>query len=397
MMDTIYTQAHLTIIAPEGDAYQGLPGVNGLCRYKPTILSLGNVKMRIIKDPITELTLGNWVWTKRAWTYQEGCLSRRKIFFTSFGVVFWCGPMYRLEGIQYPSISSDERNDYFRLILRRAVPHVRTTPDVSINYMVEAIAHYSEREMTYEHDALNAFLGVLNAFNITHYWGVPIVPHIITQLPGMMLFWVTKKAGNERCDFPTWSWTRWNTGISFSRPASDLRLPTTSSIKTIEIQLQDMRWCNVLGDCPYRGNLGRIGCGKKLRITGYTVEFQCDPLDDTRYFFVSSSKAREYPFVINFDDKDDLTRKDLAEATMFELDQIRVKDKFSLEDRSVFWMWARYLVLMKQGEEYRRIGLAQPGFWEPPGCDSTAEGEQQDCLDDPIELKGRRLQTIYLV
>jgi hypothetical protein len=45
MMDLIYSQACLTIVAAMGDAYDGLPGVNELSRSMQKYLKIGQLQM----------------------------------------------------------------------------------------------------------------------------------------------------------------------------------------------------------------------------------------------------------------------------------------------------------------------------------------------------------------
>jgi hypothetical protein len=77
MMDLVYSQACLTIVAAEGDAYSGLPGVNGLSRSVQKHLTIGQMSMNEWLIPHVRILTSSWI--KRAWTYQEGALSSRDV------------------------------------------------------------------------------------------------------------------------------------------------------------------------------------------------------------------------------------------------------------------------------------------------------------------------------
>ncbi|KAF5704260.1 het-domain-containing protein [Fusarium mundagurra] len=82
IMDKIYNAAFCTIITACGDdASFGLPGVGSTKRQEqPAIRLNGQVWVSSLKDPklVTEAS----AWASRAWTYQEGLFSRRRLMFT---------------------------------------------------------------------------------------------------------------------------------------------------------------------------------------------------------------------------------------------------------------------------------------------------------------------------
>ena len=387
-MDLIYAQAYFTIIAPEGDAYQGLPGVNGFSRCTPTFLTLGNINMRLITDPLDGLYRGNWVWTKRAWTYQEGCVSRRKVFFTQHGVIFWCGPMYRVEGLHCPSLHSDNaRNDSIDWQLKIVVPHARTSSHHVAKDVLDLVIHYLGRDLSCEDDALNACLGVLNSFDTTHYWGVPVLNYDYKEESVLALHWRNRNVDKERCNFPTWSWTRWKSTILWDEyPKKEW----FSSIISIMIQLPDMQWCNILQGCPYRGNLGRVACGKTLRITGYTVEYQYDPMDAT-VVSVSDLSGKKFWLDFGFDSKEIPTCRTMAGVTMLELQQLCSSTPEPEGHRIVVTYSAMFLLLRKQGENYQRVGLARA--WDKVALFDAG----QEAFLNHIELKARSIKTFYII
>ena len=162
MMDLIYSQACLTIVAAMGDAYDGLPGVNELSRSMQKYLKIGQLQMIEWFVPHDRILISNW--TKRAWTYQEGAISKRRLIFTDGGVAFWCRRMYCQESVKERPLPSDlqyERSASAQL--EKIIPRVA---DVwkQTNF-AQAINQYSRKTMSSDSDALNACLGVLRALD----------------------------------------------------------------------------------------------------------------------------------------------------------------------------------------------------------------------------------------
>jgi hypothetical protein len=87
---TIYRGAVFTIIATGPSKHHGLPGVNTMREsiYK-TVQLRGRSILSTDFSPIRELQQSPWI--KRAWTFQEGYLSKRLLVFTEHQVSFYCG------------------------------------------------------------------------------------------------------------------------------------------------------------------------------------------------------------------------------------------------------------------------------------------------------------------
>lgn len=151
-MADIYLHADFTIIAFAGDAYHGLPGINGLSRTAQTVLYLGDRVFSTTSRLSTSVTTS--AWANRAWTYQEGAFSRRRIFFTEHGVVFWCGRLYCEEdkrrlladssALEF-DIGPIAGNGFFSVPTLRAESKKLSTRRI--------VCGISTREMTYEEDA----------------------------------------------------------------------------------------------------------------------------------------------------------------------------------------------------------------------------------------------------
>lgn len=87
-MDIIYEIAHLTIILAAGDATSGLPGVTTTSRStRPLLYDNGKTWVGLTS---AWKAVEQSSWSSRAWTYQEGLCSVRKIVFTDEEVLFEC-------------------------------------------------------------------------------------------------------------------------------------------------------------------------------------------------------------------------------------------------------------------------------------------------------------------
>ncbi|KAF2029276.1 HET-domain-containing protein, partial [Setomelanomma holmii] len=91
-MGAIYAAAQVTIVAASGDGPQhGLPGVR---QPRDVSTPYGEV-VRSVALVLTSVAAGYSVfdspWASRAWTIQEGYLSRRRLFFTDRTMLYVCG------------------------------------------------------------------------------------------------------------------------------------------------------------------------------------------------------------------------------------------------------------------------------------------------------------------
>jgi hypothetical protein len=91
-------QAQLTIVAAAGkNPHYGLPGVGSRPRSLLRHMNIGNVKLVQILRPGLDFPKSPW-WG-RAWTYQEGVLSRRKLVFTDHQVFYVCDKTHAAESM----------------------------------------------------------------------------------------------------------------------------------------------------------------------------------------------------------------------------------------------------------------------------------------------------------
>ncbi|KAF2802053.1 HET-domain-containing protein, partial [Mytilinidion resinicola] len=89
-MHLIYRSAEVTLVAACGDDDSfGLPGVGLTPRISLPEVTFGSLRLGLaLPNPAQLLSKSRW--SSRAWTYQEGLLSRRRLIFTTREVYLEC-------------------------------------------------------------------------------------------------------------------------------------------------------------------------------------------------------------------------------------------------------------------------------------------------------------------
>lgn len=233
-MDSIYALASVVIVAATCvDANSRLPGIQTGTRHQDQqVFVVRGVSLVQSLDPVQGVNvdyrtgragayLGTTIWDTRAWTLQERFLAPRVLVFTPEQVfweceeAFWCEDSYR----ELPQIAPDNhRTSLCRGELNLSWNSDRLTFD---HFYRILLGEYSTRAMKYESDTLNAFLGIIRAFersmNLQFFWGMP------TSFLESALAWGNRTHALRRrlgaavpkghlqplTQFPSWSWTGW--------------------------------------------------------------------------------------------------------------------------------------------------------------------------------------------
>ena len=166
-MDSIYEGAVATIVALEGDSETGLPGVKSgsrVVQYSDTVQE----QQLIVNMPTLSQHLDKSEWKKRAWTYQEGILSRRCIIFTATEMIFECRSDTHYESISQPTYSqaaSREKGNISSTWNGNLLCNpIARQEQWKFSMYAELIREYTKREMSFSSDALNAAQGMLRTF-----------------------------------------------------------------------------------------------------------------------------------------------------------------------------------------------------------------------------------------
>ncbi|KAI1174658.1 HET-domain-containing protein [Nemania sp. FL0916] len=211
-MSIIYEHSHLTIIAADGhDASVGLRGVSPRKANRLSVEVMPGVEI-VGCVPIGEI-LPITPYGKRAWTFQEFHLSRRKLIFYDSRVYYHCPERSWSEDVDGEQI--DPRIQHCAL--------APTKPNRRFYDFQLVIEEYSNREATYEHDIINAVTSVyyrmLGRDYGAHFSGVPIVAFeyfICFRCPDPGLKYLKR-----RVSLPSWAWTGWIGNRAWARNLED--------------------------------------------------------------------------------------------------------------------------------------------------------------------------------
>jgi hypothetical protein len=210
-MGTIYSEASLTIIAAAGDdSSYGLPGVSKRARKSQQCVRTGKyVLVEVFPDLKDRLQASKWC--SRAWTFQEGFLSRRRLIFDDHQVSYVCLHEYHAESIT-DSVRHNRTNKWRSDLsaLFRVSKVAVSYKDQPYHQIMNCVERYSERSMSYQSDAFDACRGIFDSYSCnhrTHFWGVALrLRSYEENEERMLLNWYHLKPGRRRSEFPSWSW-----------------------------------------------------------------------------------------------------------------------------------------------------------------------------------------------
>ncbi|RTE74076.1 hypothetical protein BHE90_011484 [Fusarium euwallaceae] len=210
-MDKIYGQALLTIVAVSASgANCALPGVvAGSRTQSQSPVQIGSLTL-IAELRSLKATVESSTWRTRGWTFQEGLLSRKRLYFSDSQVHWHCSVSHHSEdGEDSPAgeLSSWALNPLER--------EVGDDSRMRFNVYESLVKQYTRRSLTYPSDSLNAFVGILSALRDSFEWR--FASALPENLFDFALLWSPMWQGRLRpkeplgsaCKSPTWCWTAW--------------------------------------------------------------------------------------------------------------------------------------------------------------------------------------------
>lgn len=236
-MDAIYRGSDLTIICAAGSNEDfGLPGIGTTKRKKQPIVELESCTIiGTGPDPVWQTRQSRWA--SRGWTFQEGLLSRRRLIFTETQAYFECdktGWMEALGGLELldnpyygdQAWASEPIGPTYQSRHLRARKHWYDLTDAEtaerLQIAMRIALAYSERSLTYDKDALNAFAGIARYLHsteppVSHLFGIPYMsgPRYRDQAETYFTYCLSwfHQGGQipprRRDHFPSWSWAGW--------------------------------------------------------------------------------------------------------------------------------------------------------------------------------------------
>ena len=233
-MGRIYSNSKLTIIAACcKDPSWGLPGVASRRRKKQPSAKVGAYSF-VCTDFKIQDEVKNSVWNTRGWTYQEALLSKRRLVFGKSQVYFQCLDMHCYEALAIDpgrvKMEPGREPDHFRFINRgEIIPRIFPKEGIGQSMLdIEyRIGEFYPKRVSYESDTLNAFNGILKAFetkfNIRNICGLPLPSMSSSEIAksplGDLLIalqwnfspWDTERVEDVQriTEFPSWSWAGW--------------------------------------------------------------------------------------------------------------------------------------------------------------------------------------------
>lgn len=244
-MDQIYSDAELTIVAVGAkDPGYGLPGLT-LSRTQHIPINQRIGERHLVGKfshhwQLNEVSKSKWA--TRGWSFQETCLSRRRLYFSNYEVSFECHDMMCFEHLTQPlayegSLEHRERPEW---------NHINSPHGIRA-----VIANYCKRQLSFSSDRLAAITGVLNRWakvnkGCASYWGIPVVASGTEPLSGASskqaflagLHWQlqarTRKAGLARLsEFPSWSWVSQGGRCLFGHPYYHIIPPNLEDVSKL--------------------------------------------------------------------------------------------------------------------------------------------------------------------
>jgi hypothetical protein len=373
-MGAIYSAAQITIVACAGDnPTYGLPGVDTETR---TILDFQHEQVGhnwIVAQPSSATLTIRWsMWASRAWTYQEGYLSKRRLFFTDDEAVLICNQdifSFTLVVPPKPTEILKGRNRELELV-QYLFPPRNSTGTSGMFSATQYLATYSTRALSYDSDALSAISGILNTQlqhkgkPVCHVSGVLFVAvDDVQKGVWVALDWYHLKPCRRRLNIPSWSPLAWD-GIMSSFNSGRVFVPRDCQLAIWNNDLSTA--IERLAEKSYETHKFDGSQEKQLLdITAYTVELA--PSSVTRQSDTQELVFTEPQFVLNMDNDtemvilpywDEVPTQDNSTGPMLGL--------IFAQDLSIRSFINRnppvVLVIEPRGAHYERIGIFPEQF-----------------------------------
>ncbi|KAI1167858.1 heterokaryon incompatibility protein-domain-containing protein [Nemania serpens] len=175
-MKDIYAAAQLTIVAGCGDGAQsGLLGSPATPREAEKPLALDSSVALLPVAQAFNLLLGDSVWYRRGWTFEEFVLSRRLLVVFNSEVFLTCGTRTFRESTGRRLVAKNkdtvyrgifgERTRSFTADIHRSIQRypANVSEVLDIEAFTVAVSEYTTRDLTIEEDRVAAFAGVVIA------------------------------------------------------------------------------------------------------------------------------------------------------------------------------------------------------------------------------------------
>lgn len=272
LMSYIYRGAFATIIALDSSsAASGIPGVGEKRKTSQLCARFPSDNWMLSYLPSLQSELDKSAWSTRAWTYQEGLLSHRRILFTDNQVHFVCNESACSEDRVHPI---DFRKDDTTLGGYTSLVNPLDFTDFKSSYRSHYylynyfVSHYVTRQMTKAEDSLYAVSALLQRMKETVFpdgflFGLPI-----RKFHHALLWTVLEndKSPLKRRvipGLPSWSWVGWQLDSDIYTSGRKDMCTKSFRVPPLQIYYQDV---GELGpDCSYKPLVADIKIKKEQR------------------------------------------------------------------------------------------------------------------------------------
>lgn len=205
-MRNIYASAKVTIVVATGDDANArlISGSNGMA-------NCNSFSVQELADVVCSSS-----WNTRGWTYQELALSHHTVFCTSVGMYLVC--LHNASDINGQTLRFSTKFINPGLLLNKPGFLLDPMQDHQLHHFLRAVERYSQRKLSYQKDALNAFQGIIQSYRTTidnnenaFYYGLPTC-----AFDQVFCFRTAHHdPSTRRKDFPSWSWLGWSQPVRF--------------------------------------------------------------------------------------------------------------------------------------------------------------------------------------
>jgi hypothetical protein len=220
-MHQVYENAILTIVAAAGsNADAGLPGISRRLREHQKVFRIQGLQLTLQPDALKR-ALDRSAWAKRAWTMQEGLISRRKLIFTQDQAYFACDHGNCAESFNSPihlrkPVVKTFRDDPYKL---------DTVGLTNWEVYESVVSDYTKRSLFNEENIFYAFAAISEVLRRDMFGGRLFLACLPLCMLDVSLLWT--RCENLACScgveglrrrvgspgtmsaFPSWSWTGW--------------------------------------------------------------------------------------------------------------------------------------------------------------------------------------------
>ncbi|KAL6910817.1 heterokaryon incompatibility domain-containing protein [Trichoderma evansii] len=157
LMGQIYSHSALTLVVAAGDGVRdGIAGISAPREEQLSIQTESDLFTTSLLRP--DLEVASSQWASRAWTYQEGLLSRRRLIFTPSQIYFQCQALHCHESLSLPLKYAPGLN--FGRVFPTSIDDV-----LQPNKIKNHIKAYLAKSISNTDDRLDAFRGLLHEYS----------------------------------------------------------------------------------------------------------------------------------------------------------------------------------------------------------------------------------------